>query len=66
MSGTSSVFDSLLMPRSAHPVEDIWLQAKRFIRKFFMLCKSFAVVKYLFEFVTHQQHFTFEKAFMYG
>ena len=49
-----------------NPVEDIWLQAKQFIRKFFMLCKSFAVVKYLFEFVTHQQRFTFEKAFMYG
>ena len=49
-----------------NPVEDIWLQAKQFIRKFFMLCKSFAVVKYLFELVTHQQHFTFEKAFMYG
>jgi len=49
-----------------NPVEDIWLQAKQFIRKFFMLCKSFAAVKYLFEFVTHQQRFTFEKAFMYG
>lgn len=49
-----------------NPVEDIWLQAKRFLRKFFTLCKSFAVSKYLFEFVTHQQRFTFEKAFMYG
>jgi transposase len=49
-----------------NPVEDIWLQAKQFIRKFFMLCKSFAAVKYLFELVTHQQCFTFKKAFMYG
>lgn len=49
-----------------NPVEDIWLQAKQFIRKFFVLGKSFAAVKYLFELVTHQQHFTFEKAFMYA
>ncbi|WP_236738848.1 IS630 family transposase [Chroogloeocystis siderophila] len=42
-----------------NPVEDIWLQAKQFIRKFFLLCKFFAVVKYLFELVTHQQSFTF-------
>ena len=49
-----------------NPVEDIWLQAKQFIRKFFMLGQSFAAVKYLFELVTHQQRFTFEKAFMYG
>lgn len=48
-----------------NPVEDIWLQAKQFIRKFYMLCKSFAVVKYLFEFLTHLQCFTFPKAFMY-
>ncbi len=49
-----------------NPVEDIWLQAKQFLRKFFILCKSFAVVKYLFEFALAQQRFTFEKAFMYG
>jgi transposase len=49
-----------------NPVEDIWLQAKQFIRKFFRLGKSFAAVKYLFELAVHQQRFTFEKAFMYG
>jgi transposase len=48
-----------------NPVEDIWLQAKQFLRKFYLLCKSFNVVKYLFEFVTQQQTFTFAKAFMY-
>ncbi len=48
-----------------NPVEDIWLQAKQFIRKFYILCKSFAVVKYLFELITHLQRFTFPKAFMY-
>lgn len=48
-----------------NPVEDIWLQAGQFIRKFYILCKSFPIVKYLFEFATHQQTFTFAKAFMY-
>lgn len=49
-----------------NPIEDIWLQAKQFVRKFYPLCKSFEVVKSLFEFATHQQYFMFPKAFMYG
>lgn len=49
-----------------NPVEDIWLQAKRLIRRCYHLCKSFAVVKFLFEFVTHQQVFNFPKLSMYG
>jgi transposase len=49
-----------------NPVEDVWLQAKRFIREFYHLCKSFSTVKYLFEFVTHRQFFSFPKVFMYG
>lgn len=49
-----------------NPVEDIWLQAKRFIRNCYHLCKSFAVVKFLFEFVTHRQVFDFPKLSMYG
>lgn len=49
-----------------NPVEDIWLQAKRFIRQFYPLCTSFAVVKFLFEFVTHRQVFDFPKLSMYG
>lgn len=49
-----------------NPVEDVWLQAKRFIREFYHLCKSFAVVKRLFELVTHHQTFNFPKLFMYG
>ncbi len=32
-----------------NPVEDVWLQAKRFIREFYHLCKSFFAVKRLFE-----------------
>lgn len=49
-----------------NPVEDIWLQAKRFIRECYHLCKSFSTVKCLFEFVTHRQTFNFPKVFMYS
>ena len=49
-----------------NPVEDVWLQAKQFIRKFARLCKKFRSVKLLFKLVTHFQTFTFAKAFMYG
>ncbi len=49
-----------------NPIEDIWLQAKRFIRECYHLCKSFGVVKYLFKFVTHHQVFNFPKLFTYG
>lgn len=49
-----------------NPMEDIWLQAKRFIREYYNLCKSFKIVKFLFEFATHQQMFDFPKLFTYG
>jgi transposase len=49
-----------------NPVEDIWLYAKRFIREFYHLCKSFAAVTRLFELVTHHQIFNFPKLFMYN
>jgi transposase len=49
-----------------NPVEDIWLQAKQFIRKFSRLCKKFKSVKLLFQLFTHFQTFAFPKAFMYG
>jgi transposase len=32
-----------------NPVEDIWLQGKRFIRTFARLCRQFKVVKLLFK-----------------
>ena len=48
-----------------NPVEDIWLYAKKFVREFYHLCKSFSNVKRLFEFVTHHQIFDFPKMFMY-
>jgi transposase len=49
-----------------HPIEDIWLHAKRFIREYYHLCQSFKAVKFLFEFVTHQQTFDFPKLSTYG
>ncbi len=47
-------------------VEDVWLQAKRFIRKYARMCRKFSSVKLLFKLVTHLQIFAFAKAFMYG
>lgn len=49
-----------------NPVEDVWLQAKRFIRKCYHLCNSFAIVKFLFKFIIHHQVFNFSKLSMYG
>lgn len=40
-----------------NPVEDVWLQAKRFIRKFARLCRKFKSVKLLFKLFTHCQGF---------
>lgn len=44
-----------------NPVEDVWLVAKNFIRKFYCFCSSFSMVKVLFELVTHAQFFDFPK-----
>lgn len=49
-----------------NPIEDVWLQAKRFIREQYHVCKSFEAVKFFFEFVTHRQTFSFPKLFSYG
>jgi transposase len=49
-----------------NPVEDVWLQAKQFIRKLARLCRNFRSVKLLFKLFTHCQIFAFAKAFMYG
>jgi transposase len=49
-----------------NPVEDVWLQGKRFIQKYAVLCKTFSSVKLLFKLATHLQTFLFDKAFMYG
>jgi len=48
-----------------NPVEDVWLQAKNFVRKYWHLCKSFKVVKWLFKFFTNHQKFDFLKLQQY-
>jgi len=48
-----------------NPVEDIWLQTQNFLRKFWYLCKSFSVVKWLFKFFTNHQKFNFPKLDQY-
>lgn len=49
-----------------NPIEDVWLQAKRFIRESYHLCPSFNAVNFLFEFVSHRQTFAFPQLFPYG
>jgi len=48
-----------------NPVEDIWLQAKNFLRQFAHLCDSFKMVKWLFKFFADGQIFDFPKLFYY-
>ena len=48
-----------------NPVEDIWLQAKNFLRKYWYLCRSFKIVKFLFEFFTNEHKFDFPKISQY-
>jgi len=48
-----------------NPVEDVWLQAKNFLRKFWPWCKSFSVIKWLFKFFTNYQEFDFPKLHQY-
>lgn len=49
-----------------NPVEDILLQGKNFLRKFYHICSSFKIVKWLFKFFTDGQIFDFPKLFKYG
>ena len=49
-----------------NPIEDIWLQAKQWIRECYHLCQTFAAVKYIFKLVTHYQIFDFPKLHSYG
>lgn len=51
---------------SQNPVEDVWLKAKNFLRKYWIFCLNFKVVQWLFEFITHNEIFKFEKLKMYG
>lgn len=65
MSGKLLVSVLHQMTQHKTSAEDIWLHAKKFVREFYHLCKSFAAVKKLFELVTHHQIFNFPKMFMY-
>ena len=49
-----------------NPVEDVWLQTKNFLIKFWTLGKSFTVVKWLFKFFTNHQEFYFSKLHQYA
>jgi transposase len=44
-----------------NPVEDIWLQGKNFLRKYWYLCKSFRLMKKLFELFYQCSEFDFPK-----
>jgi transposase len=44
-----------------NPVEDVWLQGKNFLRKYWYLCKSFWAVKKLFELFYDCSKFDFPK-----
>lgn len=49
-----------------NPIEDVWLQAKTWIRRFCGLACSFARLKWLFEWFLHNTTFDFPKLQMYG
>lgn len=49
-----------------NPVENVWLQGKNFLRRFWHLCGSFSAVKYLFEFCLDHQKFDFPKIKQYS
>ncbi len=49
-----------------NPIEDVWLQAKEMLRKYWHLCHNFKVVKWLFKWTITQDLFGFSKLSMYG
>ncbi len=46
-------------------IEDVWLQGKEMLRKYWSLCKNFKIVKWLFEWTITQDLFDFPKLSMY-
>lgn len=48
-----------------NPVEDVWLQTKNFLRKYWHLCQSFRAIKVLFEFFAESSKFDFPKIAWY-
>ncbi len=49
-----------------NPIEDVWLQAKTWVRRFSGLAKSFPRLKWLFEWFLQNTNFDFSKLQMYG
>ena len=49
-----------------NPIEDVWLQGKEMLRKYWHLCKNFQVVKWLFEWGINQDINNIPKLKMYG
>jgi transposase len=49
-----------------NPIEDVWLQGKEMLRKYWNLCQNFKIVKWLFEWTITQDFFDFPKLSMYG
>lgn len=49
-----------------NPIEDVWLQGKEMLRKYWHLCQNFKIVKWLFEWTISQDLFDFPKLSMYG
>jgi len=49
-----------------NPIEDVWLQGKEVIRKYWHLCQEFKVVKWLFKWTINHSLFNFGKLSMYG
>jgi transposase len=47
-------------------IEDVWLQGKEMLRKYWNICKNFKIVKWLFEWTISQDLFSFPKLSMYG
>ncbi len=58
----------LLAPNAPeqNPVEDIWLQAKNCLRKFWYRFNSFALTKWFFAWIIQGQFFEFPKLHKYG
>jgi transposase len=49
-----------------NPIEDVWLQGKEMIRRYWNLCQNFKIVKWLFSWTINQNFFSFPKLSMYG
>lgn len=49
-----------------NPVEDIWLNAKNWLRKYWYRLDSFSLVKWFFSWIVHEEIYEFSKLHKYG